>query len=539
MFEIKDKDLAGRIGKLRTRKGSLETPTLFPVIDILRQEVNLQDIVSVGFNAVITNAYLYYKRVREKKLELKPVHQLLGSNDIIVMTDSGAYQILEYGDIDVKPDQIIEFQIEIDSDIAIILDLPTGSEASKEEALRTALITLERGREAEARIITDKERTHRLWVLPIQGGKFTDILEDVAHKSSQLLSYDIYALGSPTGFMESYRYDIVLEMIHAVRKVLRPDSPLHLFGAGHPMIIPFVVALGVDMFDSASYLLYARDNRYMTKGGTKRLGELEYFPCSCPVCSKYSPQELKEMGTKERVRLLALHNLYKLKESLDETKQAIREGRLWELLEEYSRKHPSLKKAFRVITKKSLFIERFSPRLKGRVKAIFFYDYESLSRPEIIRHREFLARYQLLHNSLRRVFLIPGYPEEKPFTQSPITKTVIKTYSIDFTKDAILYYTPFFGIVPYEVAEVHPYAHYECCSEISEPVLNNMVETATTFLIEKLRDMDVNIMIDNKLDWSKKFADILSKKYLGDFEKKNLRLKFSNVEADANETKAS
>ena len=32
-FEIKDKDLLARIGKLKTKSGTVETPLLFPVIN--------------------------------------------------------------------------------------------------------------------------------------------------------------------------------------------------------------------------------------------------------------------------------------------------------------------------------------------------------------------------------------------------------------------------------------------------------------------------------------------------------------------------
>ena len=38
VFEIKDKELAGRIGKLVTKTKTIETPAFFPVINILRQE---------------------------------------------------------------------------------------------------------------------------------------------------------------------------------------------------------------------------------------------------------------------------------------------------------------------------------------------------------------------------------------------------------------------------------------------------------------------------------------------------------------------
>ncbi|MBS7622010.1 tRNA guanosine(15) transglycosylase TgtA, partial [Candidatus Bathyarchaeota archaeon] len=61
-FEIKEEDLLGRIGRLRTRRGWVETPALAPVIDPGRNLVPPSEIVSLGFSLVMTNAYLIKKR---------------------------------------------------------------------------------------------------------------------------------------------------------------------------------------------------------------------------------------------------------------------------------------------------------------------------------------------------------------------------------------------------------------------------------------------------------------------------------------------
>ena len=41
------------------------------------------------------------------------------------------------------------------------------------------------------------------------------------------------------------------------------SRPVHLFGAGHPMVFALAALLGCDMFDSASYAKFARDDRFM------------------------------------------------------------------------------------------------------------------------------------------------------------------------------------------------------------------------------------------------------------------------------------
>ena len=84
------------------------------------------------------------------------------------------------------------------------------------------------------------------------------------------MGFKFFALGSPVEVMEAYDFSILAQMIPAAKYTI-PTKPIHLFGAGHPLTIPFVVALGCDMFDSASYILYAKDNRYMHTNGTSRL----------------------------------------------------------------------------------------------------------------------------------------------------------------------------------------------------------------------------------------------------------------------------
>ena len=97
--------------------------------------------------------------------------------------------------------------------------------------------------------------------------------------------FQVLALGSPVELMEGYLFSPLVEMIVNARKSMPYSMPLHLFGAGHPLTLPLSVALGCDTFDSASYMLYAKKERYMTERGTLQLERMTYLPCSCPVCN--------------------------------------------------------------------------------------------------------------------------------------------------------------------------------------------------------------------------------------------------------------
>lgn len=496
VFEVKDKDLAGRIGRLYTPHGVLETPALLPVIDIARQEVPLKDIESMGFNAVITNAYLLWKRMRSRALE-QGVHGILNFNGI-VMTDSGAYQILQYGRVDIDPREVVEFQKGIGSDIAVILDVPTGNAGDPVQARYSVEETLRRAREALEHI--DDER---IWTLPVQGGPFRELLEKSARESAKLPRYRLYALGSPTVLLERYDYSTLVEMVFTARRYLPRSKPLHLFGAGHPMIIPFAVALGVDMFDSASYILYARDGRYMTLSRTYRLEELDYFPCSCPVCSKYTPQELREMPKQERTRLLALHNLYVLKTAINEVKTAIKEGRLWELLEEKSRAHPSLAKAFSKLAQYSNYLARLTPRAKGsQAKGIFLYGNESLHHPKLVIHRERVVNYYKPRKG--KALLIPVDPSEKPFTHSRIYRMAVRGLDRGYH---VVGYSPYIGVIPEELAETYPLSQYEMNDSQYSDVVERTVGYVTEYFKRHIDTYSEVIVIEySELPWSTRLA---------------------------------
>lgn len=61
-FEIKEKDLLARIGKLKTKSGTVETPLLFPVVNPYTQLISPKKIrEQFGFEALITNAYILKK----------------------------------------------------------------------------------------------------------------------------------------------------------------------------------------------------------------------------------------------------------------------------------------------------------------------------------------------------------------------------------------------------------------------------------------------------------------------------------------------
>jgi 7-cyano-7-deazaguanine tRNA-ribosyltransferase len=440
VFEVRYSDLAARIGKLETQHGVVETPAFVPVVHPVRQAVSTEFLKKMGFQMVITNAYITLRHYGDEARR-RGIHDIIGY-DGAVMTDSGGYQVLEYGSVEVEPATMAKFEKDIRSDIAIPLDKPTGYGLDHERAKEYVETTLKNSKETLEAV----GGTDSIWVGPVQGAEHTDLVEHSARELDKM-GYKLMALGSPVELMEAYEFATLTRMIVAAKRVI-PAKPVHLFGAGHPLTIPLAVALGCDMFDSASYMLYAKDGRYMTPNGTVRLDELVYLPCQCSVCTSHSPKELREMQRDQRTIEVAKHNLHVLKAEVDVVKQAIMDGRLWEFFMQKARAHPKLMEAARLF-KDIEMLEDGTPLFKDR--AIFFYDPIDQHRPEARRFRRAGASFQ----STKKMLILCPEGETHPFYSTKSFRDVVKK----FPEAQICSYSPFLGIIPAEISDVFPASH--------------------------------------------------------------------------------
>lgn len=454
-FEIKYyRDLMGRIGQIKTKSGNFQTPALLPVVDpknliippsVLKKEFKC--------DAIITNAFIIKKNFYEQARG-EGLHNFLNFQDSI-MTDSGAYQLLVYGEVDVSPEEVVTIQEEIDTDIAIILDIPSGLDASFSEVENRVKQTI---KNAETSL---KQRTRKdiLWIGPVQGGVYLDLVKQCASEVGKL-DFDMHAIGSVTQLMEKYQFEKLVDLVMTAKQNLPPHRAVHLFGAGHPMVFSLIVAMGVDTFDSAAYALYAKNNRYLTPTGTVRLEELKYNVCLCPICRETSPQELLNKPQTERETLLAKHNLYVSLMEIQTIRQAIFEGRLWELLEIRARSHPSLLEALRRLGEYSDILEIYTPTTKPH--AIFYGGQETLKRPEVTRHLKKLEN--LPQPEETDILLILLEPKTKPFFKSKENSEVLKLIK-DFPEKQqkrfqIMTKSTIFGLVPFELEEVYPLSQH-------------------------------------------------------------------------------
>ncbi|MFC2154652.1 tRNA guanosine(15) transglycosylase TgtA [Candidatus Altiarchaeota archaeon] len=380
VFEIRQKDLAGRICSLEINKKKVETPLLLPVYNPNKPLITVKELQKeFKIKALMTNAYIFLKEDKlAEKVQKKGIHDFLGF-DGLVATDSGSYQLMVYGAVQTNNREIIDFQEKIGSDIGSFLDIPSLPDAFKPRAQEQMIETLKRAEEAQSASF--------LVNAGVQGAKYLDLREQCARQLGK--DFQLLAVGGIVKLMEEYRFANLVDVIATVKMNAPNDRIIHAFGLGHPMVFSLAAALGCDLFDSAAYALFAQEDRYLTTSGTKRISELDYIPCSCPVCSKHG-LDLKELDKPKRAKMLAKHNLHVSLQEIDCVKQAVREGGLWELVAQRARSHPALMDALGCLEKHTPWMAELDPVSKN--SPVYHTGEETDYRPEIINARMRISR---------------------------------------------------------------------------------------------------------------------------------------------------
>ncbi len=379
MFEPLSRDGLAKTAFFYTPHGKISTPNILPVINPNIGTITVSEMKRLGMEGLITNSYIIRRtdKLREKA-ELSGLHRLIGF-DGPIMTDSGTFQSHVYSEIEYDNISTFEFQKKIGSDISTIVDIFTEPNFSWKQAKEAVLETKRRLDE-----ITDAGKT--IVAGPIQGSVYPDL----RRMSAELMSTGISGylpVGGVVPLLENYRYDALVDVIINSRLYADPGKPLHLFGGGHPMFMGMSVLLGIDMFDSASYVKYARDDRVLMSDGSRDLSKISLLPWWSPLYGKFTVKELSDLPKEERIHELSIHNLGAIFNELNEIRERIHEQTLWQYVEGRSRSHPALYRAFRRILEYGDVLEPYEDLSKK--SPFFFFDELSRNHPAIIRLRKF------------------------------------------------------------------------------------------------------------------------------------------------------
>jgi predicted RNA-binding protein len=181
-------------------------------------------------------------------------------------------------------------------------------------------------------------------------------------------------------------------------------------------------------------------------------------------------------------------------QEVDTIKEAIVEGRLWELVELRCRSHPSLLEALRRLGKHKLHLASAAPSTKRR--GILFFDPVSLHRPEYTTQIERILHQYAPPREARIALLMPQthhrseYAGKAPDTNTPKTQRGIH----------VCLYSPPYGLIPSELENSFPFSQTETQEDPDPETLKAMSESVQAYLA-KNRNYEMLIFLHSGKRW--------------------------------------
>ncbi len=250
------------------------------------------------------------------------------------------------------PQKIMEIELTLGSDVAMMLDDMSGYGVSKEEA-RIAMENTHRWGKESLEIhkalrkqyqSTSLKSTQLLFGI-VQGNFFSDLREESA-KYICSLDFDGIAIG---GVAIGEPMDKMYEAVDAALPFIPKEKPRYVMGLGSPVEILECIGRGIDCFDSVFPTQNARHGTMFTHSGKVYIEQTKYCAdftplekgCLCHTCQTYTKAYLHHLSKVEEgafKRLMSIHNLYFMMRLMDEARKAIKENRFLEFKEEFGRK---------------------------------------------------------------------------------------------------------------------------------------------------------------------------------------------------------
>ncbi len=358
-FEVTKTDATGaRRGRLTTPHGAVETPVFLPVgtqaaVKGLTQEA----LEALGAEILLANTYhLYLRPGHEVVRKLGGLHQFM-SWPRAILTDSGGYQVFSLAELRkitdegvrfrshldgsehrITPEKVVEIQLALGSDIAMVLDECIETPAPRENAESALKRTTQWARRARSYFQECAQRNGEMhqWQFGIvQGATFADLRRESARQLLDL-QFPGYAVG---GLAVGEPHDVTCEMTGEATALLPKERPRYLMGVGRPEQIADYVALGIDMMDCVLPTRAARHACLYTSEGRVLIKNARYAQdqrpidanCSCSVCRRYTRAYLRHLfaaGELTAAILATHHNVHFYLDIMRLIREAIEFGNL-------------------------------------------------------------------------------------------------------------------------------------------------------------------------------------------------------------------
>lgn len=377
-YTLEVKDGNARAGVIQTPHGKIETPVFMPVgTQATVKAMTKEELEEINSQIILGNTYHLYLNPGDDLVDdFGGLHKFMRW-DRPILTDSGGFQVFSLGSLRrikeegvhfrshldgskhfLSPEKSISIQNNLGSDIMMVLDECPPGMSSREYLIPSIERTT---RWAKRCIDANKNKDRQGLFAIVQGG----IYEDLRDKSFEELSqYDEdfagYALG---GLAVGEPREDMYRILEYITPKLPENKPRYLMGVGEPLDMLEAVESGIDMMDCVQPTRIGRHGTVFTKYGRlvikNKVYELDDRPldegCDCYACKNYTRGYIRHLFKAKEIlgqRLATYHNLHFLIKLMNDSREAIKEGRFKEFKDEFIKNYTQGKESEWIIPKR-------------------------------------------------------------------------------------------------------------------------------------------------------------------------------------------
>ena len=345
-FQLIKSDGLARRGQMTFTRGTIQTPAFMPVGTYgTVKTMTPEEVESIGAEIILGNTFHLMLRPGTEIIKLHgDLHDFMHWQKPI-LTDSGWFQVYSLGKmrkiteqgvhfqspidgskVFMGPEESMEVQRDLGSDIVMIFDECTPYPATEKQAAESMQLSL---RWAKRSKIAHGDNPNALFGI-VQGGMFPHLREE-SLGGLLPLEFDGYALG---GLSVGETKEEMHHILDTITPLLPTDKPRYVMGVGKPEDLVESVKRGVDMFDCVMPTRNARNGHLFTSFGVVKIRNKQYEKdtrpldesCSCYTCQHYSRSYLRYLDKAGEIlgtRLNTIHNLHYYQHLMKGMREAI------------------------------------------------------------------------------------------------------------------------------------------------------------------------------------------------------------------------
>ncbi len=376
MFTItkKDNKTKARTGIIQTPHGPVATPVFSPIgTKGAIKSIAAEELKFWGAQMILANTYHLWQRPGDGLIaKAGGLHKFMNWKGAI-FTDSGGFQVFSLGkmvkvtdggvrfqsELDgstfvLTPEASVQIQLNLGSDIALVLDEFPAAEAAKStvQAMvnRTSMWAARAVAEHKKLLSRSLNPGQMQWGI-VQGAIFKDLRKQSAEQI-QALGFPGYCIGGVANGGESE--ELMYQAVEYSMPHLEEEKPKHLLGVGTPEQIVQAVARGCDSFDCVIPTREARHGKFYVNlkpqdgDGYETMNILhakfkeDFTPidnaCPCYGCQNYTRAYIRHLFVSEEplgIRLATMHNLRFYLNLMQRVRESIESEKFDELLKVY------------------------------------------------------------------------------------------------------------------------------------------------------------------------------------------------------------